>query len=53
MKTPDRLPINTQKWIKLPIIGWQTVDMKNLDKNYVNDQEGYVINANYIRKEKE
>ena len=53
MSIPDKPRINIPKRKKLPILGKQTVVVENLDKNYIKDEEGFVRNADTIRKERE
>ena len=53
MSIPDKPPINIPQRKKLPMLGKQTVAVKNLDKKYIKDQEGFVKNADTIRKERE
>ena len=53
MNIPDKPPINIPKRKKLPTLGKQTLVVENLDKNYIKDEEGFVRNADTIRKERE
>ena len=53
MSIPDQSPINIPQRKKLPMLGKQTVAVKNLDKKYIKDEEGFVKNAHTIRKERE
>ena len=53
LSIPDKPPINIPKRKKLPTLGKQTVVLENLDKNYIKDEEGFVRNADTIRKERE
>ena len=53
MSIPDKPPINIPKRKTLPTLGKQTVVVENLDKNYIKDEEGFVRNADTIRKERE
>ena len=53
LSIPDKPPINILKQKKLPTMGKQTVVLENLDKNYINDEEGFVRNTDTIRKERE
>ena len=53
LSIPDKPPINIPKRKKLPTLGKQTVIAENLDNNYIKDEEGFVRNADTIRKERE
>ena len=53
LSIPDKPPINIPKRKKLPTLGKQIVVLENLDKNYIKDEEGFVRNADTIRKERE